>query len=417
MSRAISRLTDVQVRKAKAGRYADGGGLYLVVDASGARRWAFLWMRDGKRREMGLGGVASLTLAKARQQSAALRALVQAGLDPLAVRDGEREERRRKAAEAQPFGAFADAWFEESVAPGLSNAKHRDQWRMTLREYCAPIRSKPIAEVATADVLKVLKPIWTTRPETAQRLRGRIERVLDAATVTGARGDSANPARWRGHLDKLLSRQAKLTRGRHAAMPWNEVPAFIKALRERPALAARALEFIVLTASRAGEVLEARWCEIDLDAAVWTVPAARMKARKEHRVPLSAAALALLGGVRPITGGAPDALVFPGRTGRALSLAALEAVRERMGVVGVTTHGFRSSFRDWAGEATNAPREIAEACLAHEIGNAVERAYRRGDALEKRRTLLEQWADFCAGVAHAKVIALSSRTAARDSAA
>jgi integrase len=410
MARGIGRLTDLQARKAKAGRHADGGGLYLVVDAGGARRWSFLWMRDGRRREMGLGSAAGVTLAQARAEAGRLRAMVQAGADPLALREAAREEERRKAAAAQGFGAFADAWFEDAVAPGLSNAKHRDQWRMTLKHYCASIRSRPIGEIATADVLAVLKPIWTTRPETAQRLRGRIERVLDAATAVGARPETANPARWRGHLDKLLSRQMKLTRGRHAAMAWEEVPDFMVRLRTRPALAARALEFVILTACRAGEAVGARWSEINLEARVWTVPAERMKARKEHRVPLSSAALAVLDHVRPLTGGASDALVFPSTHGRPLSLSALDAVRERMGVMGVTTHGFRSSFRDWAGEATSAPREVAEACLAHVVGNAVEQAYRRGDALEKRRALMQQWADYCGRASAAgKVICMSDR--------
>lgn len=408
MAKGVERLTDRQVKTLPPGKHADGGGLYLLVDSSGARRWAFFYTVEGRRREMGLGG---LTLAKARERARALKAMVAEGTDPLAAKRADAEAKAQAKVAGQSFGTFADHWFEHFVKPGLSNAKHQDQWRMTLTTYCEPIRSKPVASIDTADILCVLKPLWTSKPETALRLRARIERALDAATVTGARGDKANPARWKGHLDNLLPKPKRLARGHLPAMDWQKVPAFMTNLRARQAMAARALEFIILTASRAGEGLGARWGEIDLDAAVWTVPADRMKMDKEHRVPLSSATLALLSQVRPVTGGEPEALVFPGPTARPLSLTALDGVRERMGVEGVTTHGFRSSFRDWAGEATTAPREVAEGCLAHEVGNAVERAYRRGDALDKRRALLDQWSAYCAGHAGADVVNLSARAA------
>lgn len=407
MAGALNKLTDRSVKTAKTGKHADGGGLYLVVDASGSRRWLFIFTFEGKRREMGLGGVAGVSLASARTEAIALRAKVAAGVDPIAEKRAEAEAAAKVKAGGQTFGAFADHWFEASVAPGLSNPKHADQWRMTLRDYCKAIRSKPVAEINTADVLAVLKPIWQSKPETASRLRGRIERVLDAATVAGARPEVVNPARWRGHLALMLPVPKKLARGHHAAMDWQAVPDFMVKLRTRPAVAARALEFIILTAVRAGEGVGARWCEIDLAARVWVIPGERMKGKVEHRVPLSAAALAVLEEVKPLTGGDPDALVFPGQTARPLSLTALEKVRERMGAADCTTHGFRSSFRDWAGEATTAPREVAEGCLAHQIGNAVERAYRRGDALEKRRALLEQWAGFCEGAAGGNVVRLA----------
>ncbi len=418
MASGIRRLTDLEIKRAKPGKHADGGGLYLMVSASGAKRWAFLWMAGGKRREMGLGSATELSTPDARAAAARWAAVVKAGGDPIEAREAEARAKAREQAEAETFGSFAIRWFEASVAPGLSNAKHRDQWRMTLTSYCGPIRDKALRDIETADVLAVLTPIWQEKPETAQRLRGRIERVLDAATATGARGPFANPARWRGHLSVLLSRPRKLTRGHHSAMDWRQVPAFMRALRERDALAARALEFIILTAARAGEVLGARWSEIDLADGIWTVPADRMKARKMHRVPLSPQALGVLAHIRPLTGGEPSALVFPslsrkgaGGPSQPLSAASLDNLRERMGIEGVTTHGFRSAFREWAGDATNAPREIAEACLAHVVGSATERAYRRGDALAKRRELLEAWATFCDGAGGADVVRLADRRA------
>ena len=395
MNRGIHRLVDRQVKTLGPGRHADGGGLYLIVDPSRARRWAFIWSKDGKRRELGLGGLAKVSLATARRRAAEAAERVGAGGDPIADRVAAQVAESQRAAEVQPFGEFADAWFETAVAPGLRNEKHRDTWRTTLQTYCAPLRGKSIADIDTADVLSIVRPIWNTKTETASRIRGRIERVLDAATVMGARNDKANPARWRGHLDQLLPRPKKLTRGHHPAMDWNDVPAFVAKLRARDAVTAKALEFIILTAARAGEALGARWAEIDMAAAVWTVPASRMKRGREHRVPLTPAAIAVLEAVRPLTGGQPTALVFPGQTRRPMGPEALEMLRRRMGAGDYTTHGFRSSFRDWAGEATDAPREVAEGCLAHETGNAVERAYRRADALEKRRALLGQWATFC----------------------
>ena len=395
MNRGIHRLVDRQVKTLGPGRHADGGGLYLIVDASRARRWAFIWTKDGKRRELGLGGLAKVSLATARRRAAEAAERVGAGGDPIADRAAAQMAESQRAAEVQPFGEFADAWFETAVAPGLRNEKHRDTWRTTLQTYCAPLRERSIADIDTTDVLSIVRPIWNTKTETASRIRGRIERVLDAATVMGARNDKANPARWRGHLDQLLPRPKKLTRGHHPAMDWKDVPAFVAKLRARDAVTAKALEFIILTAARAGEALGARWAEIDMAAAVWTVPASRMKRGRQHRVPLTPAAIAILEAVRPLTGGQPAALIFPGQTRRPMGPEALEMLRRRMGAGHYTTHGFRSSFRDWAGEATDAPREVAEGCLAHETGNAVERAYRRADALEKRRELLSRWAAFC----------------------
>lgn len=369
----------------KPGRHGDGGGLYLVVDKTGGKRWVFLYRRSDRLREMGLGGLNAVSLARARELAAAARADLQAGIDPI--------DAKRSAPSVVPsFGEEADAYIE-AMKPQFRNAKHIAQWEMTLREYAAPLRAKPVDEISTADILAVLKPIWLTKSETASRVRGRIERVLDASKAKGHRSGE-NPALWRGHLDKLLPKRRKLTRGHHAAMPYVDVPTFIEDLRKREAIAARALEFTILTAARSGETFGAAWKEFDFAAAVWTVPPERMKAGREHRVPLTPRALAILDEMKLLRTG-PDAFVFPGqRSGRPLSVMSMDMVLRRM-EQDVTVHGFRSSFRDWCGEASTFPREIAEAALAHVVGDETERAYRRGDALEKRRRLMVAWANFC----------------------
>jgi integrase len=394
MARKTNKLTAAGVRAIKApGLHSDGGGLYLVVDKGGAKRWAFIFRWEGKRKELGLGGVVAVPLATARDRAKEAREVVAAGRNPIEA---------RKALRAVPtFGDMAD-----EVIAALSgqwrNAKHVAQWKMTLAVHAAPIRTIRVDKITTEDVLTVLKPM-ADRPETASRLRGRIEKVLDAAKAKGLR-TGENPARWRGHLDNLLPKRQKLTRGHHAAMPFAEVPAFAARLQERDAMAALALEFSILTAARVGEVVGARWEEMDLQAKVWTVPAARMKAGREHRVPLSARALAILEKAREVRTGA-HAFPGPGKD-RALSTNAFRALLIRLGV-DVTAHGFRSSFRDWAGEASTFPRELAEAALAHNVGDATERAYRRGDALDKRRKLMDAWAAFCASyAAPANVVSL-----------
>ncbi|MBM1175030.1 tyrosine-type recombinase/integrase [Microvirga arabica] len=365
----------------KPGRHSDGGGLYLNITASGARSWVFMWKADGKRREMGLGPLRDVALAKARERAAEVRQKLADGLDPIAARDNKPQ--------VMTFGEAADALIE-SMSSSWRNEKHRAQWKMTLTVYCEPLRAKPVTEIGTEEVLKVLQPLWTAKPETASRLRGRMERVFDFARARG-QGAGENPARWRGHLDAVLPKRARLTRGHHKAMPFDEVPAFMVKLREREGIAPRALEFAILTAARSGEVFGALWNEFDLEAGVWTVPASRMKAGREHRVPLSSRAVEIL---REMQQKRLSDLVFPGmKPGRPLSVMALEMVLRRM-KVDVTVHGFRSAFRDWAGERTHFPREVAEAALAHLVGDAVERAYRRGDALEKRRKLMDAWADF-----------------------
>lgn len=389
MARTINRLSARSVATiAKPGRHADGDGLYLVVDKSGAKRWVFLFRRGGKLREMGLGGAARVALAEARAQAAEIRKQLAAGLDPVAER--RRLEAEAAAQAAPTFGPFAAALVAE-IAPGFRNEKHKAQWASTLKTYAAPLADLPLDAVDTDAILQVLRPIWQTKPETASRLRGRIERVLDAARARGLRSGE-NPARWRGHLDALLPRPSKLNRGHHAAMRYERLPAFMVRLREVDAISARALEFCILTAARSGEVLGATWDEIDFDQQIWTVPGARMKAGRPHRVPLSGGAIALL---KPLADARVGPFVFPGqKLSRPLSSMAMAMLLRRLEPKGATVHGFRSSFRDWAAEQTSFPREIAEAALAHTIGDATERAYRRRDALEKRRALMEAWDGF-----------------------
>lgn len=386
MALALNKLTARGVTAiTKPGRHGDGGGLYLVVDKSGAKRWVFLYRRGGCLREMGLGGLKSVPLARARELAAEARTNLQAGVDPITAKNN--------APVAVPtFGEEADN-FIEAMKPQFRNAKHVAQWEMTLRDYAALLRPMRVDQIATADVLAVLKPIWLTKPETAARLRGRIERVLDAAKAKGHRSGE-NPALWRGHLANLLPKRKKLSRGHHAAMPYEDVPGFFADLRKRDGIATRALEFTILTAARSGETFGATWQEIDLEAALWVVPAERMKAGREHRVPLSPRAVEMLTELAELRTG-PDAYVFPGqKQGRPLSVMAMDMLLRRMNI-DFTVHGFRSSFRDWAGEETAFPREVAEAALAHVVGDETERAYRRGDALEKRRKLMLAWAHYC----------------------
>lgn len=348
MARNIDRLNARSVVTiTKPGRHADGGGLYLTVDKSGARRWVFLYRRADRLREMGLGGLNSVSLADARKAAAKARADLQAGIDPIAAKN--------VVPETMPtFGKIADD-FIETMTPQFCNAKHIAQWTMTLTTYASALRDMPVDTIRTEDVLNTLKPIWGTKPETASRLRGRIERVLDAAKARGYRSGE-NPAMWRGNLSNVLPKRRKLSRGHHAALDFRSVPDFVFELRNRKATAARMLEFTILTAARSGEAREATWKEIDTTAAVWTIPGERMKASREHRVPLAPAALAVLAEMGSL-GTQPDAFVFPGlKTNKPLSVMAMDMMLRRM-EIDVTVHGFRSSFRDWCGEATTFPRE------------------------------------------------------------
>lgn len=391
MARTANKLTAVQVAKAtKPGVYGDGGGLYLRVAPAGNKFWLLIWTQGGKRREMGMGaasGPYAVSLASARQAAQEARALLGEGKCPLA----ERRAAALPQAPAKPvitFGAAA----EEYIAlrePTWKNDKHAAQWKMTLRVYAKPLWDKPVADIATPDVLAVLKPHWTERPETASRLRNRIELVLDAATAQGLR-EGPNPARSRGHLKSILPARTKLSRGHHKALDWRDVPAFVQRLRAKGGTAARALEFTILTATRTSEVTGARWPEFNLAEGTWTIPPERMKAGNAHRVPLSPPALAIL---RAMEKARSSDFVFSFSGKHPLSNMAMLQVLRGMGEK-ATTHGFRASFRTWAGEASNAPRDIVEACLAHTIENAAERAYVRGDVLAKRATLMSAWASF-----------------------
>lgn len=387
-AQALNRLSSRKVETLKeAGLHADGGGLYLSVTASGSKSWRFIYRFRGKRREKGLGALAAVGLADAREKAAGMRSLIADGKDPMEVRERD--------ANVPTFGAVATALVND-LEVGWHNPKHRQQWRNTLETYCAPIWHRPVDLVDTPDLVDILKSMWTEKPETASRLRGRMERVLDAAKVKGHR-TGENPARWRGHLQLIMPGKTRGSGVRHhPALPYAQVPDFVRGLKTRISTAARALEFLIHTAARTGEVIGATWSEVDFEAKTWTVPAARMKMKREHTVPLTEAALTVLRAMA-IVGTDPAAPIFPSRNGKHLSNMAMDMLLRRMECEDFTVHGFRSSFRDWAGDATNFPRELAEAALAHIVGNAVEQAYRRGTALAKRKELMEAWSAFVTG--------------------
>jgi integrase len=403
MDRSIGRLSARKVATAKEpGFYPDGGGLYLQVTDASARSWIYRFMLHGRPRSMGLGSASIFSLAEARDKAGECRKLRAAGIDPIDARRERDGAARIEAARAMTFKACAGAYIEDH-AKGWRNAKHGDQWRNSLTTYAYPvIGALPAQGVDVALITKILRPIWATKTETANRVRGRIEAVLDWATANGyRRGD--NPARWRGHLDKLLPARSKVQKVKHhAALPYDELGAFMAELRGQVGIAPTALQFAILTATRTSETIGARWEEIDLDAGIWTVPADRIKMGKEHRIPLSVPALALLKARRreQNEGDLPDGgYVFPGGKPKLplSNMAMLELLR-RMGRDDLTVHGFRSSFKDWASERTNFPAEVSEMALAHAIDNKTEKAYRRGDLFEKRRRLMAEWAKFCATV-------------------
>src|SRR5258705_6395966 len=338
-----SKLTARKVETGKPGKYSDGGNLYLIVSETSSRKWVLRFTWRGRAKEMGLGSAASVPLADAREKAASARRKIAQGLNPI-------DERKRDGG-IPTFGEMADD-VRETLSAGFRNEKHKAQWKSTLETYAAPLRAKPVDTIATDDVLAVLKPIWTTKAETASRVRGRIGKVLDAAKAKGFR-EGENPDRWLGHLDRLLPRPSKLSRGHHAAMPYEEVAAFIAKLRARDATSALALELCILTAARSGEILGMRWPEIDLDKKIWTVPADRMKAGREHRVPLSPRAVTILRQLEKLKAGD---FAFPGQAkGKPLSNMAMEMVLRRMNIQDATVHGFRSSFRDWAGNVSSFP--------------------------------------------------------------
>ena len=406
MPKKISNaLRPLQVKNAKPGRHVDGNGLHLLVKASGARSWVLRYTLHGKTRDVGLSrcpealvllaqsGREELSLAQARDLAAIYRLKVRAGIDPLSERERQAEASRlvqaQVAAERVTFRAAAQSYLASREST-WRNAKHRQQWHNTLSAYVFPsLGALPVADIGTAEVLAVLEPIWKSKAETANRVRGRMEAIIDAARARG-HFSGENPARWRGHLDKILPARQRLSRGHHAAMPYDEVPAFMEQLRARKAVAAMALEFTILTAARTGEVLGATWEEVDVEKRTWTVPAQRMKAGREHRVPLSNHAVELLNETRKLE----NPFLFPGQRGGPMSGMAMAMLLRRMGHE-LTIHGFRSSFRDWASETTAFPHEVCEMALAHSISNKSEAAYRRGDIFDKRRMLMDEWAHFC----------------------
>jgi integrase len=394
MAREIGRLSAVKVKNAPPGMHGDGGGLWLHVNAAGARSWIFRYMLRGKAREMGLGPVHTIPLAEARKRAADCRRMRLDGIDPIEVRRAAKAGAQLEAAKAMTFEECARRYIEAHKA-GWKSPKSLAAWEGTLAADVFPMFGNvAVQAIDTALVMKAIEPIWTKKPETAVRVRGRIEAILDYATARGWRPAGDNPARWRGHLDKLLPVKSKVRQvEHHAALPFGEIPAFMTALRQENGNAARALEFTILTAARTSEVLGARWDEFDMNAKLWTIPGKRMKGGREHRVPLSPAVIALL---EMLWENREGEFVFAGGvSGKPLSNMAMLVLLRRMKRNELTVHGFRSTFRDWAAERTSFQNEVIEMALAHAIGDKVEAAYRRGDLFEKRQRLMEAWAGYC----------------------
>ena len=406
MARQRNKLTARSIATiTKPGMHGDGDNLWLVVTPSGTKNWAFRYTKDGTSHTMGLGPISLVSLQEARLKAQDNRRLLFDGIDPLAKRHRDRQTALLDKATSITFEDAAEQ-FVSSHKAGWKNAKHAAQWASTLKTYAHPVIGHlAVADVDVGLVMQVIEPIWQTKSETASRLRGRIEAILDWAKVRGYR-DGENPARWKGNLDHLLPARAKVQKVKHhSALPYAEIGAFMKNLRQQDGTSALAFEFAILTACRTGEVLNATWAEIDLKANTWTIPGDRMKAGQEHRVPLSGRAIEILEQMGKTHATKPERPIFPGkRYKKPLSNMAFLMLLRRMGREDLTAHGFRSTFRDWVAEQTSFPREVAEMALAHTIGSKVEAAYRRGDLFEKRRKLMDDWA--CACISETKMISL-----------
>lgn len=394
MPRQIHRLDAMTVKHLKArGLHADGGGLYLQISRFDTKSWIFRFTLNGNARQMGLGPLHTVPLSEARQAAEECRKLLRTGTDPIDHRKTERARHGLEVAKVMTFKECATAYLRSHGAV-WSNIKHSAQWKSTLEAYVYPsFGTLPVQDIDTGLVLKVLEPIWATKTETASRIRGRIESILDWAKARGYR-EGENPARWRGHLDKLLPAKSKISKvTHHAALPYTEIGAFVSELQNHDAVSARGLEFLILTAARTGEVINATWGEIDFAHKVWTIPEERMKAGNEHRVPLSERTIKILNEMQEAK---VSDFIFPGaKKNRPLSNMAFLQLMKRMGRDDLTAHGFRSTFRDWTAERTNYPGEVAEMALAHTVSDKVEAAYRRGDMFDKRRRLMDEWAIFC----------------------
>jgi integrase len=394
-ARTIGRLSAVKVQGLKRPCYfADGGNLYLRVAQGGTKGWMFRFAMHGKTRDMGLGRYPDVSLAKAREIATECRRMLATGIDPIEARKDDRAAAQLEATKSMTFDQCSAAYIAAHEA-GWRNSKHRQQWKNTLATYASPVLGNlSVQSIDTGLVMKVIEPLWPAKPETSSRLRGRIEAILDWAKVRGYRAGE-NPARWRGHLDHLLPAKSRVRKvEHHPALPYADIGTFMAKLRQQTEISARALEFLILTATRTSEALGALWVEIDLEARVWTISGERMKANREHRVPLCYDAVKLLECMQHIRRG--DYVFAGAREGRPQSQMALLMLLRRIGFGHITAHGFRSTFRDWAAECTSFPREVAEAALAHAIPDAVEAAYRRGDLFEKRRRLMDQWGTYCA---------------------
>jgi len=417
MARLIQQLTEAKIRTLTAGMHHDGAGLYLQIKPGGAQSWIYRYRLNGRTRDMGLGSLVNLGLVKARDKASAARALVDDGIDPI---EHTRAQATIPAAPKRHFSPTFEECSESYMADRLKRLRseiHRHQWRQTLVDYAYPVIGQmPVNEIETNDVLAVLKPHWESKCETMARLRGRLERILARATVEGLR-HGANPATWRGHLQEALPSRSEVQPVKHfRAMDYQDVPAFMVELGQIDTVAAASLRFLILTAARTGEVIGARWNEVDWNERTWTVPAVRAKTGRSHTIPLSTGALAILREIEPLRSSGDD-FIFPGQKGAGQSSMTMLVLLQRRMKRAASVHGFRSAFRDWCGDEGDVPRDLAEASLAHVIKDATERAYRRKTAVERRRTVMQTWCDYCLPPSTAAIVDIERARQERTTAA